>query len=476
MSESQADKAIILKDEELTLLKDALRERESQNTEKDRAIQSLERVLKQKDTLISRQYEEIVRLRGIENTLAWRGVRRLFDFVERTLFPASTRRGRLFFRMLNFLKAKLYDSPQKEKGPSHGGVGGGAAGPGIGEARTEKGGAGGVIRAEEKSYSQKIGAELGAFKEMASVHDLPAIHDYWSEKFLMSKLRDLGIPEFWNLFVDPVLKLWRQSGRLVEIASLGSGNCDFELQIARQIQQQGIPFEMHCHEINPSMLARGKEAIGREGLLSHFRFIESDVNRVKFEQQYDVFIANHSLHHFVNLEHIFQSIRSAMRPDGYFVVNDMIGRNGHMLWPEAYALFAPLWSSLGREKKWNHQNRTYEETYPNWDYSTDGFEGIRAQDILPLLIQSFKFELFCAFNNITDLFIGRCFGPNFRTDDPKDLAFIDAVARLDETCIREGKITPTHLIAWMVLEKPQKAQFMDDLTPEGCIRIPSPGD
>jgi SAM-dependent methyltransferase len=200
--------------------------------------------------------------------------------------------------------------------------------------------------------------------------------------------------------------------------------------------------------------------------------VESDINQVRFDREYGVFIANHSLHHFVHLEHIFESIRSSLRPDGYFVVNDMIGRNGHMLWPEAYEIFAPIWASLGREKKWNHQNKTYEETYPNWDYSIDGFEGIRAQDILPLLIKSFNFELFCAFNNIIDLFIGRCFGHNFKPDDPKDRAFIDDVTHLDEISIRQGKITPTHLIAWMVQGTPKEMRFMDGLTPKGCVRIP----
>jgi len=264
---------------------------------------------------------------------------------------------------------------------------------------------------------------------------------------------------------------------LSKVAGLGSGNCDFELQIAKQLlQREPVSFEMHCHEINPSMLDRGKELIHREGFLNHFRFRECDMNRVEFDQAYDVFIANHSLHHFVNLEHIFQSIRTAMRPNGYFIVNDMIGRNGHMLWPEAYEILSQVWSSLPKEKKLNHQNRMYEETYQNWDYSKNGFEGIRAQDILPLLIKSFHFELFCPFSSIVDLFIGRCFGHNFNPDNSKDRAFIDYVAHLDETCIREGKIKPTHLIAWMVLEKPQKAQFMDGLTPEGCVRIPSPGD
>jgi SAM-dependent methyltransferase len=451
------------KDEEIAFLRSGLRQKESEVSERDRSIRSLEETVRQKGILITEQWKEIARLRGIENSLAWRGIRKLFVFVETVLAPAHTARGKVFTAMLNRLKA--YGESRLGKGRT-------SNEERAGGNETNQRSAGGGEAGQKDGYSQKIAAEINAYRETVKVHDLPPIHRYWAEKFLMPKLRHLGIQEFWNLFVDPVSRVWRQSGRPVEVASLGAGNCDFELEIARQIARQEIPFRMHCYEVNPAMLDRGKEWVQREGLLNCFRFVESDINRVSFDREYGVFIANHSLHHFVNLEHIFESIRSSMRPDGYFVVNDMIGRNGHMLWPEAYEIFAPLWASLDMEKKWNHQNRTYEETYHNWDYSVDGFEGIRAQDILPLLIQSFNFELFCAFNNITDLFIGRCFGHNFKPDDPRDQTFIDDVTHLDETSIREGKITPTHLIAWMVRGTPPEVRLMDGLTPEKCVRDP----
>ena len=162
-------------------------------------------------------------------------------------------------------------------------------------------------------------------------------------------------------------------------------------------------------------------------------------------------MVNQSLHHFVNLEHIFETIRSHMKPHGYFIVSDMIGRNGHMRWPEAYKIVCDLWRLLPDKYKWNHLLKRYEDMYDNWDCSKEGFEGIRSQDILPLLSRYFEFDFFFAFGNVIDVFVDRCFGPNFDPNDDYDKAFIDFVARLDEKKIEEGLIHPTHLMARMKL-------------------------
>ena len=53
------------------------------------------------------------------------------------------------------------------------------------------------------------------------------------------------------------------------------------------------------------------------------------------ENHVDLCMANQSLHRFVELETLFDTIRDAIGSIGLSVVPDMIGRNGHMRWPEA---------------------------------------------------------------------------------------------------------------------------------------------
>ena len=99
--------------------------------------------------------------------------------------------------------------------------------------------------------------------------------------------------------------------------------------------------------------------------------------------------------------------------------------------------------------KFNHALQRHEKLYENWDCSTEGFEGVRAEDILALLVESFEFDMFLAFGNIIDIFVDRAFGHNFDIDNPDDTAFIDMIAEVDERLLKDGSVKPTHLLAVM---------------------------
>jgi trans-aconitate methyltransferase len=62
-----------------------------------------------------------------------------------------------------------------------------------------------------------------------------------------------------------------------------------------------------------------------------------DVNATKPTSKFDVIMANHSLHHIVELEKTFDTIFDCLNENGIFATCDMIGRNGHMRWPETEA-------------------------------------------------------------------------------------------------------------------------------------------
>jgi hypothetical protein len=218
------------------------------------------------------------------------------------------------------------------------------------------------------------------------------------------------------------------------------------------------------------MLARGKELAASRRVLPYLRFVESDVKSWSCEQGYAVIVANQSLHHFQDLEVLFEKIRFAIGESGVFVVSDVIGRNGHMRWPEALKVIREIWKTMPDRYKYNHLLTRYERMYENWDCSVGGFEGIRAQDILPLLADSFEFELFLAYGNIIDIFIDRAFGHNFNIQVDADKEFIDRIAQLDEELLAAGTIKPTHLIASMRNSSPMNRQVYRHFTPDFCLR------
>jgi len=178
------------------------------------------------------------------------------------------------------------------------------------------------------------------------------------------------------------------------------------------------------------------------------------------------------LHHLVALEPLFDHIASALPPHGRFVVSDMIGRNGHMRWPEALSIVDEYWAELPQSYRYDRQRFLQLDEFENWDCAKDGFEGIRAQDILPLLVERFSFDAFLAFANVIDPFVERSFGPNFSADREWDRAFIDRVHARDEKELSAGRIKPTHMFAVMGAGSSRACRLVGGLSPPDAIRHP----
>jgi SAM-dependent methyltransferase len=259
--------------------------------------------------------------------------------------------------------------------------------------------------------------------------------------------------------------------------SIGSGNCDLEIRLAEKLLASGQRnFVIECIDLNPDMLARGRDAAAQCNVGDHLQFTQADFNLWRpGAALYDGVLANQSLHHVLKLEHLFESIRVALKPGGRFIISDMIGRNGHQRWPEALKRIQGFWRELPEAYRVNRLMQRYEARYINHDCSTEGFEGIRAQDILPLLNRYFSFAFFLPYGNLVFPFIDRAFGHNFDAGAAWDRDFIDRVHALDEALIISGEITPTSMLAVVQSETVSPILRHPNLTPERCIRRPFRG-
>ena len=151
---------------------------------------------------------------------------------------------------------------------------------------------------------------------------------------------------------------------------------------------------------------------------------------------------------------------------------DMIGRNGHMRWPETLKWIEHLWAIMPDQYKFNFQFRVEHSEYLNWDCSRTGFEGIRAQDVLPLMVSRFGFTNFLGCGGVIDPFIERGYGHNIDADNPKDAAFIDFVEELNQVLLEAGAIKPTMMYACMRKTAVECSHYRG-LTPELCVRVPT---
>jgi SAM-dependent methyltransferase len=325
-------------------------------------------------------------------------------------------------------------------------------------------------------YRLKLLIEQANFASVGEVHDNPPILHYWSHRYLAPVFQQFGfrnVEEFWMREIAAALGPPAQASA-ARILSVGSGNCDFEVMLAQRIKAlHYVDFRIDCMDINEAMLERGRRAAQRAGVGAHIAPLRADFNAwCGAPGQYAVVLANQSLHHVVNLEGLLDAVRVAIGVEGRFVISDMIGRNGHMRWPEALEIIEPFWAELPPAYRVNRMTGTISEHYESMDCSRAGFEGIRAQDILRMLIERFAFTLFIPFANVIDAFIDRAIGPNFDPQRDWDRSFIDRVHAADAEAIRAGRIKPTHLMAAMTAGPHEPARFPDGLSPAACVRVP----
>lgn len=329
---------------------------------------------------------------------------------------------------------------------------------------------------QDDSYRARLQAEESIYRDCAKVHDLPAIFHYWSERYVRPKLEALGFSGPNGLFRRYLAEQCDQrKNDRPRFVSIGSGNCDLEVELAVNLRALGhSDFVIDCVDLNSSMLERGRSAAAAEDVAGQVQFVQEDFNQWNPAQEYDAVIANQALHHVLNLEHLFDRIKRCLKPRGSFIISDIIGRNGNQRWPEALEIVNEFWRKLPPSYRFNRQLGRYEELYQNWDCSRETFEGIRSQDILPLLLDRFHFRLFCGFANVIDPFVDRAFGHNFDPTAPWDRAFIDAVHQRDEIEMISGRIKPTHMLAVLGNDRDMPTLFHEPLSPTFCLRSTGP--
>jgi len=330
----------------------------------------------------------------------------------------------------------------------------------------------------EPDYESRIRAQIAQYAKPEALLKLPPIYHYWIAKHIRPRMCSVfGVSNVLLFYAGCAAEAFRQPGASRRIISLGAGECVHEISLIKKLLEMGeTDFVIEGLELSPLRSERAQANARKEGVQQFLEINESDLNRWVPSRRYSTVIAKDTLHHVVELEHLFDSIHEALEDEGIFVTTDMIGRNGHMRWPEALEIIQEIWKFIPDHYKTNHQLKRVEHEYVNWDCSKTGFEGIRAQDILPLLLERFSFKTFLGFANLPDIFIERGFGHNLSIDNPRDIGFIDFLEQLNTLLIDLGYLKPTMMYASMTRRRPNAPppRYYRHWTPEFCARIEDP--
>lgn len=322
-------------------------------------------------------------------------------------------------------------------------------------------------------YRIKVMIEKANFGSRLDVHDNPPIHKYWMNTFILPMLKKYQYDSIDDYVYKNFLRVSRLlKGKKIRCVSLGTGNCDFEIKLALKLKKEGINnFVIECIDFNKEMFKRAGIEAEKNNLKNNLIFTEADLNNWKPKDSYDVVLAFMSLHHIVKLENLFAEIKKSLdAKNGRFIICDVIGRNGHMRWPEALKIVNEYWRNLPKNYRFNRMLNSYQKEYLNYDCSKSGFEGIRAQEILPLLLKNFSFESFFAFANIVECFVDRSIGGNFDPTKKWDRDFIKKLHMRDMKEMKIGNLKPTHMLAVVANRKVDILEYQDPITPSFSVR------
>ncbi len=297
-----------------------------------------------------------------------------------------------------------------------------------------------------------------------------SIHLFWHRRYMQPAFNRLGFDSADDLVRQRIAERARAADPAeLPVLCVGVGEAHKEralgLELVRNMGLSNVLF--HCIGSDAEALRRGETAVAQQALTKRFRFEHVDLGRWRPRQVYPLVMVRHALHRQTGMEWLLDAVADALAPGGEFLVEDVIGRNGHRLWPEAREAFEPLWAELPDELRFDRTTGQVMKDFPDIDASSDQNNGVRAADVLLQLEQRFNFRLFAPYANLVMPLLGRRFGPNFNEDDDVHRNHLQEVHMRDRKGLLKGEFAPTRLVAVLTTQS-GPCELMDkQMTPAG---------
>ncbi len=172
-----------------------------------------------------------------------------------------------------------------------------------------------------------------------------------------------------------------------KMLSPGCGTGAHEIIVA----SSGVVESIDAFDFSEASLKIAREDAKNAGV--HVNFYQDDLNSFALDtQKYDLAICSGSLHHTKEIEHFLSTIRDALTPDAYFIVNEYVGDCYNIYHPRKVELLDRLYQcfpkSLRSGQSDGFKNLTIAERF-----ASDATESVRSALILPFLREYFNVEV-----------------------------------------------------------------------------------
>jgi 2-polyprenyl-3-methyl-5-hydroxy-6-metoxy-1,4-benzoquinol methylase len=258
------------------------------------------------------------------------------------------------------------------------------------------------------------------------------------------------------------IKAGRHQASLVQVArekgltfetglTLGCGAGRLE----RHLLVSKVCRSFHGIDISENAIKEAKTTAERDSLPITYEV--ADLNFVSLPKfNYDLVVAQTSLHHVLFLEHVAEQVWQTLKPGGYLWIHDFIGETQGQYDPKRLEIINRLLSILPEKLRKNHINKqvvTKIET-PQPGKLGSPFEKIRSEEIVGIFARWFTIEWRNEFNAFLHLVAppGTRIGFNENEDTR---ALYETLVLLDELFIARSIVRPT---GGQYLMKPRPAK------------------
>lgn len=243
--------------------------------------------------------------------------------------------------------------------------------------------------------------------------------------------------------------------------SIGCGHGALE----RQLHALGAFEACDAFDIAPGAIEMARKAASAAGIHT-IKYESRDVEALDFaDNLYDAIWFNGSLHHIAALEVVLQNVRKALKPSGLLFLHEYVGADRFAL-PQA--------QREAIERAFLLIPETYRKSFAAHDFGeiaarpqlpdpeevrrADPSEAVRSSAILPVLNTLFDTLALNTSGGTLLQFLMSGIAGNFRAEDPKSMAVLDMLCRIEDTLIETGHL-PSDFVVCVARAKPQLADL-----------------
>jgi len=248
----------------------------------------------------------------------------------------------------------------------------------------------------------------------------PRLHGNPDDSWLLGLVKRLGIPGTGH---------W---------LSLGCGSAGTEIHAARS----GMFTSMQAFDVAGRAIEEARRAAAAQGV-GTIEFGVLDFNRLELPAAtFDVALMCMSLHHVAELEGVLAGIRTALKPGGYFLINEFVGPRQFQFPDRQLAVVRDLLAALPERLRMDSATGRLKSEYvrlplAHWNL-WDPSEAVRSDEIVPLLHRYFEVVLQLDYGGTVLNLLLEHIIHNFDYGNPADVELFRLLARTEELLIRYG--------------------------------------